>query len=58
MTKQEALDLLGVKVCELAEKLQISSQAVSMWKEEKIPLAREYQIRDIAKGKLPLRTVA
>lgn len=55
MTKQEALDLLGVGVKGLAEKLNISHAAVSQWPDEKIPLAREYQIRDLAQGKEPLR---
>lgn len=55
MTKQEALDLLGVGVNGLAEKLNISHAAVSQWSDNKIPLAREYQIRDLAQGKEPLR---
>jgi hypothetical protein len=55
MTKQEALDLLGVKVGELATLLNISSQAISMWPDHKIPLGREYQVRDLAAGKNPLR---
>jgi predicted transcriptional regulator len=55
MTKREALDLLGVGVSGLAVLLNISHAAVSQWPDEKIPLAREYQVRDLAQGKQPLR---
>lgn len=54
MTKSEALNLLKCNVTELAEKLGISTQAISQWSEECIPLAREYQIRDLSKGHVPL----
>jgi len=56
MTKTEALALLECGVTELAYKLSISTQAISQWPEEKIPLAREYQIRDLAEGKEPLKS--
>lgn len=55
MTKAEALALLKCGITELAYKLSISTQAISQWPEEKIPLAREYQIRDLAEGKEPLK---
>lgn len=55
MTKTEALSLLGCSITQLAEKLGITSQAVTQWPEEKIPLAREYQIKDIAKGVEPIK---
>lgn len=55
MTKTEALALLNCGVSQLAYKLSISTQAISQWPEEKIPLAREYQIRDLAEGKEPLK---
>ncbi|WP_288404602.1 Cro/CI family transcriptional regulator [uncultured Acinetobacter sp.] len=55
MTKQEALKLLKCNVTDLALKLGISSQAISQWSENKIPLVREYQIRDLAKGQPPLK---
>ncbi|MDC5136824.1 Cro/CI family transcriptional regulator [Acinetobacter baumannii] len=54
MTKTEALALLECSVTELACKLSISTQAISQWPDEKIPLAREYQIRDLVEGKKPL----
>lgn len=54
MTKSEALKLLKCNVTELADKLGISSQAISQWSEQKIPLAREYQVRDLANGLKPL----
>lgn len=55
MTKQEALKLLNCNVSDLALKLEISSQAISQWPETKIPLMREYQIRDLAKGQIPIK---
>lgn len=55
MTKSEALILLDCTVTQLAEKLGISHNAISQWSERKIPLAREYQIRDLASGKEPIK---
>jgi len=55
MTKQEALKLLNCNASDLALKLGISSQAISQWPKSKIPLAREYQIRDLANGKEPIK---
>ncbi|ENV60409.1 Cro/CI family transcriptional regulator [Acinetobacter soli] len=55
MTKSEALTLLDCTVTQLAEKLGISHNAISQWSERKIPLAREYQIRDLASGKEPIK---
>lgn len=54
MTKHEAYELLGVNGVELAGMLGIEPSAVYQWSDEKIPLAREYQIRDLAEGKEPL----
>ncbi|MBJ8450301.1 hypothetical protein I6M90_01070 [Acinetobacter bereziniae] len=54
MTKQEALKLLGVNGVELAKLLGVEPSAVYQWSENKIPLAREYQIRDLAEGKKPI----
>lgn len=55
MTKSEALNLLNCSVTQLAVKLGISHNAISQWDEEKIPLAREYQIKDLANGREPLK---
>lgn len=55
MTKQEAYKLLGVNGVELAKLLGIEPPAVYQWPDTKIPLAREYQIRDLASGKEPLK---
>ena len=54
MTKQEALNLLNCNGKELAEMLDIEPSAVYQWPDDRIPLAREYQIRDLAAGKQPL----
>lgn len=54
MTKQEALKLLGVNGVELAKLLNVEPSAIYQWPEDKIPLAREYQILDLANGKEPI----
>lgn len=49
MTKQEAMQLAGVETQkELAELLGIEPPAVSQWDDDKIPLLREYQVRELA----------
>ncbi len=55
MTKDEAFKLLGVNGVVLAGMLGIEPSAVYQWPDKKIPLAREYQIRDLANGKEPLK---
>lgn len=55
MTKQEAYELLKVNGVELAGLLGIEPSAVYQWPNNKIPLAREYQIRDLANGKQPIK---
>lgn len=58
MTKQEAYKLLGVNGVGLAKLLGIEPPAVYQWPKDKIPLAREYQIRDLASGKEPIKRSA
>lgn len=58
MTKQEAYALLGVNGVGLAKLLGIEPPAVYQWPETKIPLAREYQIRDLANGREPLKRLS
>lgn len=55
MTKQEALNLLQVNGVQLAELLGIKPAAVYQWPQDKIPLAREYQIKDLAAGREPIK---
>lgn len=47
MTRAEAFTLLSVNGVELAKLLGIKPSAVYQWPEQKIPLAREYQVRDL-----------
>lgn len=51
MTRDEATQLLGCNLSELADKLEITTAAVARWNPNKIPLLREAQIRDLAEGK-------
>lgn len=55
MTKQEAFILLGVNGVELASLLGIEPSAVYQWNSDRIPLAREYQILDLASGRQPIK---
>jgi len=55
MTKTEALTLLDCSVTQLADMLGITHNAISQWDEEQIPLAREYQVIDLANGKEPIK---
>lgn len=55
MTKQEAFNLLKVNGVQLADLLGIKPAAVYQWPEDKIPLAREYQIKDLAAGRKPIK---
>ena len=55
MTKTEALTLLDCSVTQLADMLGITHNAISQWDEKQIPLAREYQVIDLANGKEPIK---
>ena len=49
MTLQEAMQLAGVETQkELADLLEIEPPSISQWDKEKIPLLREYQVRELA----------
>lgn len=52
MTRDEAIELLGCNLSELADSLGITTAAVARWNKEQIPQLREYQIRDIAADRL------
>jgi len=58
MKKSEALELLQCTVPELANLLKISTEAIYKWGDREIPIAREYQIKDVAAGRKPLHQVA
>ena len=53
MTVDEALTLLGCSKAELGRLLGIHRSAINQWGNN-IPLAREYQIRDLTQGRNPL----
>lgn len=56
MTKSEALALVGLSITQLADRLGITHSAVSQWPEDQIPLARQYQIIDLANNKEPIKS--
>ncbi|WP_374255075.1 Cro/CI family transcriptional regulator [Acinetobacter brisouii] len=57
MTRQEAMELLGYKkLTQLADRLQLTTSAIAQWRDgEDIPEFREYEIRELAAGRMPKR---
>lgn len=57
MTRQEALELLGCKkLIQLAEILELSTSAIAQWGDDAdIPDFREYEVRELAAGRIPKR---
>lgn len=57
MTRREAVALLGLKkLYELAEILDLSTAAIAQWgDDEDIPDYREYEVRELAAGRIPVR---
>lgn len=55
MTRDEAIKLLGCTYSELADKLELSTAAVSRWANRELPYDREYEIRELAAGRTPIR---
>ena len=55
MTVEEACRLLDHNQTQLAEALGVSKVAVFQWKKNgALPVAREYQVRDLAAGRVPV----
>lgn len=57
MTRKEAMALLGCdKLYQLAEKLYLSTSAIAQWRDnDDIPEYREYEVRELAAGRTPIR---
>ena len=53
MTLRDALDKTGMTQAELARRLKLTRQAVSVWGVHGVPDYRESQIREIAREKQP-----
>jgi DNA-binding transcriptional regulator YdaS (Cro superfamily) len=55
MTVEQAISLLNCTRQELADTLGVSKVSVSQWaKRGSVPLAREYQVRDLMAGRKPI----
>lgn len=57
MTRREAMTLLGLKkLFQLADKLELTTSAIAQWgDDEDIPEYREYEVRELAAGRIPKR---
>lgn len=57
MTRKEAMKLLGVeKLIQLAVKLELTTSAIAQWGDDAdIPDYREYEVRELAAGRTPIR---
>lgn len=57
MNRREAMALLGYKtLTQLAETLELSTSAIAQWGDDAdIPEYREYEIRELAAGRIPKR---
>lgn len=57
MTRREAMTLLGLKkLFQLADKLELTTSAIAQWgDDEDIPDFREYEVRELAAGRIPKR---
>lgn len=57
MTRKEAMKLLGVeKLIQLADKLELTTSAIAQWGDDAdIPDYREYEVRELAAGRTPIR---
>lgn len=55
MTRDEAIKLLGCSYSELASKLLLSTAAIARWGDRDIPYDREYEIMELAAGRVPIR---
>jgi len=53
MTRDEAIKLLDCSLSELALRLDITTAAVAKWNKDQIPPLREYQVRELAEGRIP-----
>lgn len=52
MKKQTVIDYFGGKVTDVAKALEITQGAVSLWKEDKIPLSSALRVQEYTGGEL------
>ncbi|BBT50014.1 MULTISPECIES: ribonuclease D [Acinetobacter] len=55
MTRDDAIKLLNCTYSELADKLELSTAAVARWANRELPYDREYEILELAAGRIPKR---
>lgn len=58
MNRKEAMQLLGfTKLIHLADKLELTTSAIAQWGDGDIPDYREYEVRELAAGRTPIRLI-
>ncbi|MDC5399643.1 ribonuclease D [Acinetobacter baumannii] len=55
MTRDDAIKLLNCSYSELANKLELTTAAVARWANRELPYDREYEILELAAGRIPKR---
>ena len=56
MNRNEAMQKLGVKkFYQLADKLELTPAAITQWGDDDIPEYREYEVNELAAGRIPKR---
>lgn len=55
MTRDEACELLKCDYSGLAVRLFLTTAAIARWKNRELPFDREYEITELAAGRIPKR---
>ncbi len=55
MTRDEACELLECNYSGLAERLLLTTAAVARWEGRELPYNREYEVNELAAGRIPKR---
>lgn len=55
MTRDEACEILECDYSGLAARLILSTAAIARWKNRELPYDREYEVNELAAGRIPKR---